>query len=103
VEALLDALVQRARSDGSSETCSASKGSRRLAAPLQLRQRRAGDLMHLERALDALRVGGLDARGGSGIDRGELGVQSASLAAARASMRARTAACALAAGRRGRA
>ena len=49
--------------------------ARRIARRLQLGDGTAGDPVDLERALDALRIGGLDPGGGCGIELCELRVQ----------------------------
>jgi hypothetical protein len=65
------------------------------AARMQLGEPASGRVVDLERALDALCVVGLDARGARGIDRGELGVQARpAMRAARASLSARKRGCA---------
>jgi hypothetical protein len=74
IEAARDRIVQRGAVGGSSATATVPPSG---ASPLALQcgDRRAREVMDLERALDALRVGGGQSSRGGRIDARELGMQ----------------------------
>jgi hypothetical protein len=83
--------MQRARSGGTSATAIVGRARRRFARALQSDSGRPADRVHLERALDPLRVGALRAARGAGSTRASSACSAGQPStAARASRRART-------------
>ena len=77
VEAASMRACSTARSRGASTSLSTRNGKRgdATASRLPVADRRPRQAIHLQRALDALRIGGVDARGRGRIDRGQFGMQ----------------------------
>ena len=76
IEALFDALVQHcALRRRQRELQDLERETRALGVALPVADRLAAEAIHLQRPLDALRIGGVDARRGVGIDCGKLRMQ----------------------------